>query len=134
MQGLASLGCRVAPADRAAGLVCPRCGGALWTAEHQDDSPTFEPWIGDAVSAAESWVAHCAMRNTALKRAGRALVENAALARRLAAWTGARGNQAAADNLEREALDDDRRSVEVGRMLEGASGLDDDASEELRIP
>jgi hypothetical protein len=69
------------------------------------------------------------MRNAALKGASRALAENAALARKLAAWTSARGNQAAADNLEQEALTDDRLSLEVARILEGIPAHNRNSSE-----
>jgi two-component system chemotaxis response regulator CheB len=99
------------------GFVCPGCGGALWEAG-TSDGLRFECRIGDAYSAAELWIEHCAARNTALKRAQRALAENAALARKLAEWTRARGNEAAARRLEEEAADNHRLGEQVGRMLE----------------
>jgi two-component system chemotaxis response regulator CheB len=107
----------------ASGFVCPACGGALW--EHRaGDDPRFECRIGDAFSAAELWIEHCAARNKALRHAARALAENAALARKLAEWTRARGNEAAARQLEEEAADNHRLGEEVGRMLEGRPLLD----------
>jgi hypothetical protein len=99
-------------------FVCPACGGAL--REHgAGDGPWFECRIGDAFSAAELWIEHCAARNTALKRAQRALAENAALARKLAEWTRARGNAAAALRLEQEAAEDRRLGEQIAGMLEG---------------
>jgi two-component system chemotaxis response regulator CheB len=102
----------------ASGFVCPACGGALWE-DGAGDGLRFECRIGDTFSAAELWIEHCAARNTVLKYAHRALAENAALAHKLAGWTRARGNEAAAVRLEEEAADDQRLGEQVARMLEG---------------
>jgi two-component system, chemotaxis family, protein-glutamate methylesterase/glutaminase len=109
------------------GFVCPRCGGALW--ERRDgDALKFECRIGDALSAAELWIEHCAARNRALKEAARALAENAALARKLATWTGERGNLVAAAALEEQAAEGDRLHGQVRAMLEGLPEADPDVA------
>ena len=104
----------------ATGFVCPRCGGALWKID-ESGVPRFDCRIGDAFSAAELWMEHCAKRNTALRWAERVLAENAALARSLAEFVHTQGNQAAERGLLQEADADDARSQEIGRMLDGVS-------------
>jgi two-component system, chemotaxis family, protein-glutamate methylesterase/glutaminase len=104
--------------DEASGFMCPQCGSALWTIR-DGDSLRFECRIADAFSAAELWVEHSAVRNQTLKRAARSLAENAALARKLAAWARERGNHAAAAGLEEEANEGERLRVGVSRVLEG---------------
>ena len=96
----------------------PQCGGALW-ASRNGDSLRFECRIGDAFSAAELWIEHSAARNQTLKRAARTLAENAALARKLAAWARERGNHAAAERLEQEANEGEHLRVEISRVVEG---------------
>ena len=102
----------------ASGFVCPLCGGALWE-RSSEGLLRFECRVGDAFSAAELWIEHCAARNTALKRAQRALAENAALARKLAEWARGRGDPAAAIRIEEEAADDLQLAEQIGLMLEG---------------
>lgn len=90
----------------------------MW--ERQDGpDPAFECRIGHAFEALELWVTHCAVRNAALERAARALAENAALARKLTAWSRERGNLAAAVRIEEEAELEDLYYQQVQRMLEG---------------
>jgi two-component system, chemotaxis family, protein-glutamate methylesterase/glutaminase len=109
----------------ASGFTCPDCGGALW--EHRaGDSLAFECRIGDRFEAAELWIDHCAARNRALKTAERALAENGALARRLAAWAAARGESETAALLAREAAEEERLRDQVRAMLDG---LPESASE-----
>ena len=109
---------RAEPPGTPGGYVCPRCGGALW--ERRDGAdPTFECRIGHPFEALELWVAHCAARNAALEAAARALAENAALARKLAAWSRERGNVTAAARIEEEAALEERYYQQVWRMLEG---------------
>ena len=106
------------PTNGASGFVCPRCGGALW--ERGDGTSTsFECRVGDRFSEAEMWIEHSAARNQALLVAARALAENAALARRLAASAERRGDSAVAARLEQEAQDEDRLYAQVRAMLEG---------------
>ena len=100
------------------GYVCPTCGGALWERRNGGD-PAFEYRIGHPFEALDLWVAHCAARNTALQAAARALAENAALARELAAWSRERGNLAAAARIEEEAALEERYHEQVRGMLEG---------------
>jgi two-component system, chemotaxis family, protein-glutamate methylesterase/glutaminase len=102
----------------ATGFTCPQCGGALW--EHQDEQGlAFVCRIDDRFTAAELWIDHCAQRNTALKEAERLLAENAALARRLTAWSVENGIIAAAAALEEEAAEDDRLRTQVRSLWEG---------------
>ena len=102
----------------ASGFVCPRCGGALW--ERRDgDSTSFECRIGDRLSEAEMWIEHCVARNQALLEAARALAENAALARWLAASAERRGDNGVALRLEEEAREEDRLYQQVRAMVEG---------------
>jgi two-component system chemotaxis response regulator CheB len=102
----------------ASGFTCPKCGGALW--EHSErEASQFACRIGDAFSALELWVEHCAARNQALKTAARALAENAALARRLAIWARRRGDAVMATRLEEEAASEDAAYAQVRAMLAG---------------
>ena len=111
------------PAGRPSGYVCPRCGGALW--EPSDGhSAVYECRIGHTFEALELWIAHCAARNTALEHAARALAENAAVARKLAAWTRERDNLAAAARLEVEARIEEQFLEQVRQMLEGLQGAE----------
>ena len=110
------------PGD-ASGFVCPRCGGAIW--EHDTgDSVSFECRIGDRFSEAEMWIAHSVVRNRALLTAARALAENAALARRIAASAERRGDGDVAARLEVEAQEEDRLYGQVRAMLDGLSEAD----------
>jgi hypothetical protein len=102
----------------ASGFVCPRCGGALWD-RPEGASARFECRIGDAFSALELWVEHCAARNRALLAAARALAENAALARKLAGWADTQGNAEAAARLAGEAEYEDRAYAQVRELLDG---------------
>ena len=105
--------------DRAAsGYMCPRCGGALWE-QGTDETLEFECRIGDRLTAAQLWIEHSAARNRALKLAALALAENAALARRLVGWAGARGDGNLAVRLEAEAAGEDRYFEQVRAMLDG---------------
>ena len=72
------------------------------------------------------WIAHCVARNDALLVAARALAENAALARRLAASAEQRGDTAVVARLEEEARQEDRAYDQVRAMLEGLPGLTSD--------
>ena len=65
------------------------------------------------------WVAHCAARNQALLTAARALAENAALARRIAASAERRGDAVVAARLEAEAREEERLYAQVRAMLDG---------------
>ena len=114
----------------ASGFVCPDCGGALWE-QRDGHSLRFECRIGDAFSAVELWIRHCAMRNGELKRAARVLAENAALARKLAEWTRERGNDAATLRLLEEAADDERLFEQVSQLLDGLSGPDTSSLEDV---
>jgi hypothetical protein len=106
------------PTNGASGFVCPRCGGAIW--EHDDaPSTSFECRIGDRFSEAEMWIAHSVVRNEALLTAARALAENAALARHIAASAEARGDTAVSVRLEAEAREEDRLHAQVRAMLDG---------------
>ena len=106
------------PTNGASGYVCPRCGGAIW--ERGDGAATsFECRIGDRFSEAEMWIEHSAARNQALLVSARALAENAALARRLAASAEQRGDTGVAARLEQEAQEEDRLYAQVRAMLEG---------------
>jgi two-component system, chemotaxis family, protein-glutamate methylesterase/glutaminase len=102
----------------ASGFVCPRCGGAIW--EHDTNgSLSFECRIGDRFSEAEMGIAHSVARNRALLTAARALAENAALARRIAASAARRGDDGVAARLKVEAEEEDRLSAQVRAMLDG---------------
>jgi hypothetical protein len=61
----------------------------------------------------------CVARNRALQHAARSLAENAALARRLADWSGRQGTAAAAVQLEPEASTDDQPAEQVRDMVAG---------------
>ncbi len=74
------------------------------------------------------WIEHSAARNQALLVAARALAENAALARRLAASAEKRGDAAVAARLEAEARDEDRLYAQVRAMLEGLPEPDGDGA------
>jgi hypothetical protein len=78
----------------------------------------FECRIRHPFEAVELWVAHCLARNTALQYATRALAENAALARKLAAWSRERGNLAAAARIEAEADSEAQYAQQIRAMLE----------------
>jgi two-component system chemotaxis response regulator CheB len=106
------------PTNGASGFMCPRCGGSLW--EQRDGaSVSYECRIGDRFSEAEVWIEHSVARNQALLTAARALAENAALARHIAASAEARGDTAVAARLEDEAQEEDRLYAQVRAMLEG---------------
>ena len=101
----------------ASGYICPTCGGALW--ERRDgQSAYFECRINHPFEALDLWIAHCSARNTALQVAARALAENAALARKLAAWSRERGNLAAAARIDAEADSETQYYEQVRVMLE----------------
>ncbi len=117
-----SNGHRVEPPGAPSGYVCPRCGGALWEREDGTD-PAFECRIGHAYEALALWIAHCEARNAAVVSAARALAENAALARKLAAWSRERGNEATAARIEEEAVLEEQHHEQVHRMLEGLEPL-----------
>jgi two-component system chemotaxis response regulator CheB len=111
----------------ASGFTCPRCGGAIW--EHDGGGSTsFECRIGDRFSEAEMWIEHCATRNRAILTAARALAENAALARRIAASAERRGDAAVAARLEAEAQEEDRLYAQVRAMVDGLSEDDLDGT------
>lgn len=121
-----------APDEAPSGFVCPACGGALWEhrragearpKEQAGGEPFFECRIGHRFAAARLWIEHCAARNRALACAARSLAENAALARRLAAWTREQGNDEAAARLEEEAADEDRLYEQVRATLDGLPRL-----------
>lgn len=111
----------------ASGLICPRCGGALW--EHSEGETSFECRIGDAFSALELWVEHCDARNRALRTAARMLAENAALARHLVTWARERGDATLARRLQEEADSEDASYGQVRAMLMGLDDADDTTSE-----
>lgn len=98
--------------------MCPRCGGALWE-QRDGTAASYECRIGDRFSEAELWIEHSVIRNQALLTAARALAENAALARRIAASAEARGDTVVAVRLEQEAREEDRLYAQVQAMLEG---------------
>jgi hypothetical protein len=110
------------PPGALSGYVCPTCGVAPW--ERRDGAdPAFECRIGHPFEALELWVAHCTDRNSALLAAARALAENAALARKLAAWSRERGNPATAARIVEEAELEERYHEQVERMLEGLESI-----------
>lgn len=113
------------PEGHASGFICPLCGGALWERPEREEA-RFQCRIGDAFSALELWIEHCAARNRALKTAARELAENAALARHLAGWARGRGDEAMAARLDDEAAAEDTAYEQVQTMLDGLGG--DDAS------
>jgi hypothetical protein len=102
----------------ASGYTCPICGGELWE-RHNGHSVRFECRIDHPLEAVELWIAHCVARNTALQVAARALAENAALAWKLAAWSRARGNLAAAARIDAEADLEAQYYAQVQAMLDG---------------
>jgi hypothetical protein len=115
------------PTNGASGFMCPRCGGALW--ERRDGgSVGYECRIGDRFSEAEAWIEHSVARNRALLTAARALAENAALARHIAASAQGRGDAAVAVRLEDEAQEGDRLYAQVRAMLEGLPDVGADGS------
>jgi hypothetical protein len=84
--------------------------------------------IGDAFSAAELWIEHCAARNRALKRGQRALAENTALALKVAEWTRGRGAHASALRLDGPQATRDRDGPSrSSRWRACRGGLCDDA-------
>ena len=106
------------PTNRASGFMCPRCGGALWE-QHNGTATAYECRIGDSLSEADLWIEHSVSRNQALLTAARALAENAALARHIAASADARGDTAVAERLSQEAREEGRLYAQVQAMLEG---------------
>ena len=116
------------PTNGASGFVCPRCGGAIW--EHDTGGSTsFECRIGDRFSEAEMWIAHSVARNQALLTAARALAENAALARRIAASAERRGDAMVAARLEAEALEEEQLHAQVRATLDGLPEVDGDGTD-----
>jgi hypothetical protein len=108
-------------ANGARGLVCPRCGGTL--RERRNGGPSGpEPRIGDPASAARLWIEQCTVRNRALLEGTRALADNAALARRLAAWARGRGDLHISTRLDEEARMEDECLRQVQQMLDGLEG------------
>jgi two-component system, chemotaxis family, protein-glutamate methylesterase/glutaminase len=118
---------------QASGFVCPACGGALWEYGVRPGL-RFECRIGDRFSAAELWIEHCAARNRALKYAARVLAENAALARKLAAWTTEQGNHVASIRLAEEAAEEDHLVDHISQMLEGLPTPAGGAADDLERP
>ena len=115
------------PTNGASGFMCPRCGGSLW--ERRDGtSVSYECRIGDRFSEAEVWIEHSVTRNQALVTAARALAENAALARHIAASAQRRGDTAVAARLETEAQEEDRLYAQVRSMLDGLPQPDRDGN------
>jgi hypothetical protein len=115
------------PTNAASGFMCPQCGGALW--ERQDGTSTststsYECRISDRFSEADVWIEHSIARNQALLTAARALAENAALARHIAASAQRRGDTAVAVRLEAEAQEEDRLYAQIRAMLEGLPDSD----------
>jgi hypothetical protein len=96
-----------------------RSGDGQTATPRPADALGFECRIGHRFAAAQLWIEHCAARNRAVQHAARALAENAALARRLAAWTREQGNLTAAAELEREADEEDGLYEQVQHMVEG---------------
>ena len=118
------------PMPGASGFICPRCGGAL--REHpESESSNFQCRIGDAFSALELWLEHCAMRNQAIRTAARQLAENADLARHLARWARGRGDEQTAGRLEQEAAYEDEAFRQLVALLDGLSADDSEGKSQM---
>jgi hypothetical protein len=102
--------------------MCPRCGRALWERDDGTEA-AFQCRIGNPYEALELWVARCEVRNVAVEAAARALAENAALARKLAAWSRGRGNEAAATRIDEEAVVEEGYYEQVRHMLDGLESI-----------
>jgi hypothetical protein len=105
------------PAGTPSGSVCPICGALEQPGDGQAVGLDGRP--SQSGEALELWIAHCLARNTALQVAARALAEQAALARKLAAGSRARGDLAAAARIEAEADSAARYYQQIQTMLEG---------------
>jgi two-component system chemotaxis response regulator CheB len=111
------------PTNAASGCMCPPCGGSLWE-QRDGTSRAYESRIGDRFSEAEVWIEQSVTRNQALLTAARALAENAALARHIAASAAVRGDITVAVRLEAEAQEEDRLYAQIRTMLEGLPEFD----------
>lgn len=98
------------------GYGCPECGGSLW--ELQDgDLTRFRCRTGHAYSADTLLAEQASSLDTALWVALRALEENAALSRQLAARVAKRNNARLVTKLEQQAADAERRAELIRRVL-----------------
>jgi two-component system chemotaxis response regulator CheB len=91
---------------------CPDCGGTLWELQNEE-LLRFRCRVGHAFTAEGLLSTQSEALETALWNAFRALSENAALARRLAARARANGHASAAENFERRA----RSAEEQARLI-----------------
>jgi hypothetical protein len=107
--------------DKASGFDCSRRGGAIW-AHDVGATPYFACRIGVRFSEAALRIAHSAARDQARLVAARALAENAALVRRLAASAEQRGDTLVAARLEAEARTEERLHAHGARDGGGPAG------------
>ena len=116
------------PPGAPSGYVCPRCGGALWERLGGDGAPEYACRIGQALTAEQLWIEHCAARNGALMVAARAVAENAAVARAMAEQARAIGRRdALATRLDEEAESEERYLGQLREMLDGLGDAGPDA-------
>jgi two-component system chemotaxis response regulator CheB len=90
--------------DTSSGLICPDCGGALWSV-NEAGVPRFRCRVGHAYSAETLLAAQDATVETALWAAIRTLEERAALLRRMASRVERQGHGRTAGKFARQATD-----------------------------
>ena len=104
------------PTAELTGYICPRCGGAISQRTDGDGVAGYQCRIKHAFTPEQFWVETCAMRNTAVAAAVRAIAEKVDLARALSREARNLGNDALAARLEAEA--EERRLGPLLAMLE----------------
>jgi two-component system chemotaxis response regulator CheB len=98
------------------GFTCPECGGALWES-HEQDLVHFRCRTGHAY-APESLIAkQYDTLEATLWAAVRALLENAALARRMERWMSNRGNGAGRERYSRRAHEAEQHAESLRKIL-----------------
>jgi len=98
------------------GFTCPECGGALWES-HEQELIHFRCRTGHAY-APESLIAkQYDTLEATLWAAVRALLENAALARRMERWMSNRGNGAGKERYSRRADEAERHAAALRKIL-----------------
>ena len=102
---------------------CPLCGGPLWRrdgtqATNGDGVAEYECRIGHALTPAQLWTEHAAMRNRAVAAAARAIAEHVDLARALAREARATGGDGLATRLDEEARSEEQYLGQLLAMLE----------------
>jgi two-component system chemotaxis response regulator CheB len=95
---------------------CPECGGALWEV-HDGEIMRFQCYVGHAFNPESLAAAHGDGLEEALWTAIRALEENSALRRRMAAHARERGMTAIAAAYEEDAQDSEARAKLVRRVI-----------------